>query len=107
MGQHDQRLKNLLKSFFREFFELFFAHFCRWVLDFAHVEWLDKEVFPDCLKANGASWTSWRSCRYWSLQAFLDERPADEMLAIVHVEVESGTSSVPIRFLAPRAISFT
>ena len=43
---HDQRFKNLLQTFFREFLLLFFH---RWAerLDATAVEWLDKEIFPD------------------------------------------------------------
>lgn len=46
MQDHDQRFKNLIREFFAEFLELFFADWAA-RLDCAKVEWLDKEVFPD------------------------------------------------------------
>jgi hypothetical protein len=43
---HDQRFKTLIREFFVDFLQLFFA---RWAarLDLSAVEWLDKELFPD------------------------------------------------------------
>src|SRR5207237_5165694 len=43
---HDQFFKRLMHLFLREFVDLFFAD---WVgrFDFAQVEWLEQEVFPD------------------------------------------------------------
>ena len=43
---HDQRFKHMLREFFREFMELFFAVWAA-RLNFAAVEWLDKELFVD------------------------------------------------------------
>jgi hypothetical protein len=43
---HDQRFKSLIKEFFAEFLELFFADWAR-RLDCSQVEWLDKELFPE------------------------------------------------------------
>ncbi len=46
MADHDQRFKNLLQEFFAEFVQLFFPD---WAgrFDFAGLEWLNAEVFPD------------------------------------------------------------
>ena len=46
MHDHDQRFKNLIREFFADFLRLFFADWAE-RLDCEHVEWLDKEVFPD------------------------------------------------------------
>jgi hypothetical protein len=43
---HDQRFKELIKTFFAEFLELFFVDWAN-RLDAGAVEWIDKEVFPD------------------------------------------------------------
>ena len=46
MTDHDQLLKSFLKGFLPDFFEAFFPE---WAVqfDFARVEWLEQEVFPD------------------------------------------------------------
>jgi hypothetical protein len=92
---HDQRLKVLLKEFFEAFFLAFFpswaAHF-----DFATVDWLDKEVF--LAPPQGAK-------RQLDLVARLRLRAGapppragvTDLVALVHIEVESGTSSVVLR----------
>jgi hypothetical protein len=43
---HDRRFKSLIREFFAEFLQLFFAP---WVskFDLSDVEWLDKEVLSD------------------------------------------------------------
>jgi hypothetical protein len=43
---HDQRFKEMLREFFREFIELFFP---AWVerIEFESLEWMTQEVFPD------------------------------------------------------------
>src|SRR5947209_2585097 len=46
MIDHDQRFKNLLHEFLPEFFQLFFPSWAE-RFDFAQIEWLDKEAFPD------------------------------------------------------------
>ncbi len=43
MQDHDQRFKNLIREFFAEFLQLFFADWAA-RFDCSQVEWLDKEV---------------------------------------------------------------
>jgi hypothetical protein len=92
---HDQRLKVLLKEFFEQFFLCFFP---AWAprFDFRDVTWLDKEVF--LAPPQGAK-------RQLDLVARLGLRPGapppspevTELVALVHVEVESRESAVAFR----------
>jgi hypothetical protein len=92
MGGHDQRFKVLLKEFFREFLLLFFPNWAAG-LDFAGLEWLDKELFLDPPSGD---------VLFLDLLARLPRRdPAtgavEPTLALVHVEVESRESAQGFR----------
>jgi hypothetical protein len=91
---HDQRLKVLLKEFFAQFFLCFFR---AWAarFDFGDLTWLDKEVF--LAPPQGEK-------RQLDLVARLRIRPEappraglTELLALVHVQVESRESVQPFR----------
>jgi hypothetical protein len=91
---HDQRLKVLLKEFFEQFFLCFFP---KWAarFDFSDLTWLDKEVF--LAPPQGEK-------RQLDLVARLRIRPdappqpnLSELVALVHVEVESRESVQPFR----------
>jgi hypothetical protein len=92
---HDQRLKVLLKEFFDQFFRCFFPE---WAdrFDFTSVEWLDKEVF--LAPPQGEK-------RQLDLVAKLHLRPGapppaegvTDLVALVHVEVETRKSAVALR----------
>jgi hypothetical protein len=92
---HDQRLKVLLKEFFGQFF---FCFFPEWAgrFDFASVEWLDKEVFV--APPQGEK-------RQLDLVAKLHLGPGapppaggvTDLVALVHVEVETRKSAVALR----------
>jgi hypothetical protein len=92
---HDQRLKVLLKEFFEQFFRCFFP---AWAarFDFGDVTWLDKEVF--LAPPQGER-------RHLDLVARVGLRPGTpppqagftQLLALVHVEVESRESVQPFR----------
>ena len=92
---HDQRLKVLLKEFFEQFLRRFFPV---WAVrfDFSEITWLDKEVFLAPPQGDK---------RQLDLIARLGLRPDSpppqrgvaEMLALVHVEVESRESVQPFR----------
>src|SRR5438132_7716207 len=96
MGDHDQRLKVLLRELFAEFLQLFFPE---WAdrFDFTGLEWLDKEVFTDPPQGER---------RYLDLVARLPVRqavslagppPADHWVVLVHVEIESAESVASLR----------
>jgi hypothetical protein len=93
MEDHDQRFKHMLREFFREFMELFFA---RWAaqLDFTAVEWLDKELFADPPQGEK---------RFLDLVAKAPVKGAgepEEQIILIHVEVESKdqTTALDERF---------
>lgn len=92
---HDQRLKALLKEFFEQFFLCFFP---KWAerFDFTELTWLDKEVFLDPPQGEK---------RFLDLLVRLRIRPGappprpgcENLLAVIHIEVESGESSRAVR----------
>src|SRR4051812_22648148 len=92
---HDQRLKVLLKEFFGPFFACFFPAWAE-RFDFGAVEWLDKEVF--LAPPQGEN-------RHLDLLAKVRLRPGvpppraglTELVALVHVEVESRDSAAALR----------
>ncbi|CAN5131015.1 DUF4351 domain-containing protein [soil metagenome] len=93
---HDQRFKELIRTFFGLFLQLFFKEwFDR--LDTSAVEWIDKEVFPDPPEG---------SRRILDLVAKLPTRAAvtgseyaeaEHWLALVHIEIESPDRAKPLR----------
>lgn len=98
---HDQRLKVLLKEFFEQFFLCFLS---AWAarFDFGDLTWLDKEVF--LAPPQGEK-------RQLDLVARLRIRPGqpppqegrDELLALVHVEIESRES---VQAFRPRLFEY-
>lgn len=98
---HDQRLKVLLKEFHEQFFLCFFP---LWAarFDFRDVTWLDKELF--LAPPHGEK-------RQLDLVAKLRVRPgapppwpaATELLALVHIEVESRQS---VQVFRPRMFDY-
>ena len=96
MADHDQRFKNLLQEFFAEFVQLFFPDWAE-RFDFAGLEWLNAEVFPDPPQGER---------RYLDLVARLPTRqvvPAmrpgeeDAWVAVLHVEIEWPDAVAPLR----------
>ena len=91
---HDQRLKVLLKEFFEAFFTCFFP---TWAarFEFSAIDWLDKELFT---APQGEK-------RQLDLVARLNLRPdappsrdgVTDLVALVHVEVESRDSVASFR----------
>jgi Domain of unknown function (DUF4351) len=89
---HDQRLKVLLKEFFEAFIRCFFS---KWAdrFDFTDIDWLDKELFLSPPQGEK---------RQLDLVAKLKLRPGappirpgmTDLVALVHVEVESRESTV-------------
>jgi hypothetical protein len=92
---HDQRLKVLLKEFFEAFFLCFFPEWAE-RFEFGDVDWLDKEVF--LAPPQGEK-------RQVDLVARLRLRPdapppragVTDLLALVHVELESRASATALR----------
>jgi len=92
---HDQRLKVLLKEFFEAFFRAFFP---AWAarFEFSAIDWLDKELFLSPPQSEK---------RQLDLVARLQLRPdapppragVSDLVALVHVEVESRASALAFR----------
>jgi hypothetical protein len=97
---HDQRFKNLLKEFLPEFFELFFPEFGR-LFDFSGVEWLDKEYFPDPPEGKRREVDLVAKLPLRERIAVPPGVKKDAMLALIHVEIESGESAAPIATRMP------
>lgn len=76
---HDQFFKELLQAFFRQFLELFFPILAA-RLDFATVEFLDKEMFTDFPAG---------AVREADLVARVRTREGEAELILVHIEVQS------------------
>jgi uncharacterized protein DUF4351 len=92
---HDQRLKVLLKEFFKQLFHCFFPVWAE-RFDFTTIDWLDKEVFlapPQGEKRQLDLVARLRLC-----PGVPPPRPGvTDLLALVHVEVESRLSAVALR----------
>jgi len=81
---HDQRFKTLIREFFADFLDLFFAEWAA-RLDLSVVEWLDKEVFPD--PPEGTRHGLDLVARVPILPTA--QSGVDASLLLVHVEIES------------------
>ena len=93
---HDQRFKNLIKIFFREFLLLFFKPWAA-RLDVSAVEWLDKEVFPE--PPEGPRSVLDLVGKLPAKEAVPGQRlgEPDQWLALVHIEIESPDKATPLR----------
>lgn len=89
MPDHDQLFKELLHEFFREFIELFFPD---WVdrFDFAHVEWLDKELFSDPPAGERLAVDLLARVPTREPVRLNESETADAWVTLIHVEVESA-----------------
>jgi hypothetical protein len=95
MAEHDQRFKQLLKEFFPEFLALFFPERAA-RLDFRHLEWLDKELFPD--PSQGDVFVLDLVARLHRLPpADAPPAPPEELVTLVHIEVESREAVATFR----------
>src|SRR5579872_1107318 len=80
---HDQLFKDLLRTFFREFMELFFPTVAA-RLDFSHLTFLDKELFTDLPDGK---------LRETDLLAEVHTRDGEPELVLLHVEVQAKRQS--------------
>jgi hypothetical protein len=95
MHDHDQRFKTLIREFFAEFLQLFFA---QWAarLDCSQIEWLNKEVFPD--PPDGARSVLDLVAKLPARQKIHEGGAGPESwLALVHIEIESPDTVAPLR----------
>lgn len=83
---HDQRFKALVREFFPDFLRLFFADYAR-RFDLSHVEWLDKELFPE--PPDGGKHVLDLVARLTAIEPVGPAGEPSPWLAVVHIEVES------------------
>ena len=76
---HDQRFKEFLQTFMRDFLQLFFPDVER-RLDFGNIEFLDKEVFTDFSEG---------SSRRADVVAKLATHDGEPEIVLIHIEVQS------------------
>ncbi len=100
MTDHDQRFKALLQEFLAEFFELFFPNWAK-QFDFSRVEWLDKELFP-----NPPEGRRMAADLVAKLPTIEPGEAAKAWLSLIHIEVESADSVVPLRQRMHRYYSY-
>lgn len=96
MQDHDQRFKNLIREFFAEFLELFFADWAA-RLDCAKVEWLDKEVFPDPPEGMRSILDLVGKLPAREPTPGADAEKPETWLALVHIEIESPDKAASLR----------
>ena len=96
MTDHDQRFKTLIRTFFGDFLRAFFA---KWAehFDLDHVEWSETEVFPN--PPEGSRHRLDMIAKLKVIKPF--EKPlagtGDQMIAAVHVEVESPDTAAVLK----------
>jgi hypothetical protein len=101
---HDRRFKALIREFFREFFQLFFAEWTD-LIDFSDVEWLEQEVPADPPDAGAhvldvvARVRSREAITPWH-----DGRDGRDCLLVVLIEIESPDRTTSIRHRMPRYV---
>jgi len=95
---HDQRFKAILREFFADFLNLFFA---KWAerLDLSRVEWLEQELMPD--PPDGERHIVDLIAKLPTL-----EPVGGECLALVHVEIESPDRTTLLKPRLPRYYAY-
>jgi hypothetical protein len=96
MHDHDQRFKNLIREFFAEFLELFFADWAA-RFDCSQVEWLDKEVFPDPPEGTRSILDLVAKLPAREPTPGADSEQRQTWLALIHIEIESPDKVAPLR----------
>jgi hypothetical protein len=102
MHDHDQCFKELIREFFGDFLQLFFADWAA-RLDTDKVEWLDKEVFPD--PPDGARRVLDLVAKLPTREAVPGQHPGEpqQWLALVHIEIESPDTATLVRWRMHRS----
>lgn len=97
---HDQRFKNLIREFFAEFFQLFFADWLD-LLDLSEIAWLEQEISPEPAGTrNVLDLVARVRCRR-PLPDWHDGEEISECLLVVLIEIESADSTTSIRARLP------
>jgi hypothetical protein len=93
---HDQRLKILLQEFFDLFFALFWPDRAR-LFDFEQVTWLETEAFPDPPQGRRRALDLVARIPLKQPVRSDDGEPIEDLVAIIHVEIESADRVKPLR----------
>ena len=93
---HDQRFKSLIREFFADFLNLFFADWAE-RLDLSRIEWLEQEILPD--PPDGDRHIVDLVAKLRTLEP-LDE--GDTWLALIHIEIESPDRTTLLKPRLPR-----
>jgi hypothetical protein len=96
MHDHDQRFKTLIREFFAEFLQLFFADWAK-RLDCSKIEWLDKEMFADAPAGTRSILDLVGKLPARQVPPGADPAQPDTWLALVHIEIESADKVAPLR----------
>jgi len=97
MPDHDQRFKTLLQMFPDDFFRLFFPDWAA-QFDFERIEWLPTEIFPNPPEGERRAIDLLAKLPFRSRIHSTGGLPgAKEMLALIHLEVESRDSVAAFR----------
>src|SRR5271166_905269 len=91
---HDQRFKALIREFFADFLRLFFADWAA-RLDLESIEWLDKEVLPN--PPEGERHLLDLVARLGVKQPLSQPEESDNLLALVHIEIESQDKTTQLK----------
>ena len=93
---HDQRFKAIIREFFADFLNLFFADWAK-RLDLTTIEWLEQELLPD--PPGGERHVVDLVAKLRTLEPLGD---GDEWLALVHIEIESPDKTTLLKPRLPR-----
>lgn len=96
MQDHDQRFKNLIREFFADFLQLFFAEWAA-RFDLTKVEWLDKEVFPEPPEGSRTIMDLVAKLPAREPTPGADLEAPQTWLALIHIEIESPDKAAPLR----------
>jgi len=95
---HDQRFKEMIREFFPQFMNLFFEVYAK-EFDLTSPQWLDKEVLPNPPEGERHILDLVAKLRTTRSQS---ANGAEECLALVHVEIESGDRTTVLKPRLPR-----
>jgi hypothetical protein len=90
---HDQRFKTIIREFFADFLQLFFADWAN-RFDLTRIEWLEKELLPN--PPDGDQHLLDLVAKLHALEP-IGEDSSGEWLALVHVEIESPDKTTVLK----------
>jgi hypothetical protein len=98
---HDQRFKTLIREFFSDFLQLFFAPWAA-RFDLTRIEWLDKEVLPNPPQGTRHQLDLVARLRTIEQLSELQGAEPEAWLALIHIEIESPEQTTLLKPRLPR-----